>query len=130
MRPQAVVLPILREALPAASVVSVQPDVDHRVLPMVAIRRIGGARNANLPHRYSQPVLAMTAVSATGPIEAEELYEQALDALYAAVKAQTVVAGAGYLQSLTEAQGATQAPSPYPDTWAVVGSVEIGVRQR
>jgi hypothetical protein len=123
-----VVLPILREALPDVLVVSVVPDVDYRTYPMVVISRQGGTRNPNLPNRYGLPGVGMTAVSADGLIEAEELYDDALEALYAAVRNQTVVPNLGYLQSLNEAQGATQVRSEVPDTWAVEGSLQLGLR--
>lgn len=142
MRPQVVVLPLLRAALNAhvgdigleapvydrgrtgVSVVSQLPDVDHRMLPLLVVTRSGGVRNSNgLP----QPVVRLTVISADGPVEAEELYEDALDALYASVSDQTVVPGAGHLQSISEAQGATQAPSPLPDTWSVEGSVRLSI---
>jgi hypothetical protein len=129
IRPQAVVLPILRSALPGVAVVSVVPDVDHRTFPMVYFRRAGGTRHPDLPRRFSLPVLAMAAVSADGPIEAEELYDDALEALYDAVRQQITVEGVGYLHSIRETQGATQAPSPYLDTWSVAGSIRLGVRR-
>lgn len=130
IRPQSVVLPILRAepALAGVAVVSQIPDVDYRTFPMVVIQRAGGIRNINLPRRVSRPGLEMTAVSADGLIEAEELYESALEALYAAVSDQTVVPGVGYLQSILESQGASQTPSGVPDTWAVTGSVQLGLR--
>lgn len=128
IRPQAIVLPLLRAALPGVDVVSVAPDVDHRTYPMVAVHRAGGTRNPNLPNRHARPVLNIEAVSADGLIEAEELYEDALEAVFAAVAAQTVVPSLGYLQSVREAQGASQSPSSPPDTWAVNGSVQLGVR--
>lgn len=123
------VLPILRAALPGVAVVSVVPDVDYRTYPMVVIRRSGGTRNPEAPKIHALPEVTMEAVSADGPIEAEVLYEDALDALYAAVADQTVVPNVGSLQSLTEAQGATQAPSEVPDTWAVQGSLRLVVRR-
>ena len=95
---------------------------------MIVIERSGGIRNANLPRRYSQPVVEMTAVSADGLIEAEELYDDALEALYDAVRQQITVEGVGYLQSISEAQGATQSPSEVPDSWAVSGAVRLAVR--
>lgn len=120
-------LPVLRAALPGVSVVTTIPDVDYRDFPLVHLRRAGGTRNPKLPHRASRPVLEITAVSADGPIEAEELFEDALDALYAAVRQQIVVPDAGHLQSLREAQGPTQTASRYPDTWAVEGSVQLSL---
>ena len=70
----------------------------------------------------------MAAVSADGPIEAEELYDDALEALYDAVRQQITVEGVGYLHSIRETQGATQAPSEVPDTWMVQGSIRLGLR--
>ena len=128
IRVQEVVLPVLKAALPTVLVVSWVPDVDHRSFPMISIARRGGVRNINLPSVYSLPVVDMTAVSADGLIEAEELYEDALDALYASVSDQNVIPGVGYLQSLREEQGASQVPSVYSDSWAVQGSFRVGVR--
>ncbi|MFA5707381.1 hypothetical protein [Mycolicibacterium sp.] len=129
IRPQAVVLPVLRAALPGVAVVSVVPDVDYRTYPMVSVRRAGGIRNRSLPRLFSQPVLELVAVSAEGLVEAEELYDEALDALYDAVRQQITVEDVGYLHSIRERQGPTQAPSPYPDTWMTEGSVAVGIRQ-
>ncbi len=128
MRPAPVVLAILRAALPEVFVVSVIPDVDHRRYPLVAVRRVGGVRHPRRPTLLAFPEIELTAVSADSLVDAELLYENALEALYAAVSAQTVVYGAGCLHSLTEAQGATDVGSPFPDTWAVQGTVQIGVR--
>ena len=129
IRPQAVVLPILRAALPGVAVVSVGPDVDYRTYPMVVVRRRGGIRNINLPRLFSLPVLELTAVSADGLVEAEELYGDALEALYAAVANQTVVPNVrGRLQSIPEAQEGSQARAEVPDTWAVTGSLRLGLR--
>lgn len=128
IRPQAVVLPILRAALPGVTVVSVVPDVDHRQLPLVHVERVGGARNENMPEKHAKQFIRMTAASAAGLIEAEELYETSLTALYAAVRAQQPVPGAGHLQSLSEMSGATQTPSGIPDVWTVGGTVALAVR--
>lgn len=98
--------------------------------PMVVVRRAGGTRNENLPSRFAMPGLEMTAVSANGPVEAEELYEDALDALYAAVRQQILVPGVGCLQGIRESHGATQSPSRYSDTWAAAGSVRLSVRDQ
>ena len=112
--------------MPNVSVVSRLPDVDHRTLPLIVVTRTGGVRNSNL---LPQPVVRLTVISADGPVEAEELYEDALDALYASVSDQTVVLGAGHLQSISEAQGATQTPSMLPDTWSVEGSLRLSLRE-
>lgn len=128
MRPQELVLPLLRQALPDASVVSWIPDVDHRTFPLVLVRRVGGARHADHPTKLSLPVVELSVFSSAGLVECEDLYENALEALYAAVRRQTVVDGVGYLHSIRETQGATQSASPFPDTWMVRGSVRFGLR--
>ncbi|MEB3031079.1 hypothetical protein [[Mycobacterium] nativiensis] len=127
IRVQSVVLPLLRAALPGVEVVSWVHDVDYRTLPMISVRRAGGTRNPNAPTLHSLPMVELTAVSADGLVEAEELYDDALDVLFAAHRAQTIVTGVGYIQSLTESQGPTEAPSP-PDTWAVAGTIRAGIK--
>lgn len=122
------VLPVLRQALEGVSVVSVVPNVNYRTYPMVLVTRAGGVRNPSRPRKLSVPVLELLAVHDGGLLQAEDLYDAALDALYDAVSAQTVVEGVGYLHSLTETQGATSIASPFPDTFAVQGKVRVGVR--
>ena len=128
IRPQAVLLPLLRSALPGVSVVSVIPDADHRVLPMVHVQRAGGVRNPDLPRQHAKPVVRITAASDEGLIEAEELYEASLDALYAAVRSQQVVPGVGYLQSVSEQQGASEIASGVQDVWTVGGTAQLALR--
>ena len=118
MRPQTLILPILREALPGASVVSVVPDVDYRTFPLVTIERAGGTRSESAPRLLAHPELKLTVVSADGLVAAEELYEEALDALYDG------------LQRFRETQGAIEVESRYPDTWAIEGAVALSVRAR
>lgn len=128
MRPQAVVLPVLRQALPNVEIHSWIPAVGHRTFPLVAVARSGGPRHRFRPRQLGFPEVDLTVVHDLGPVEAEELYEDALEVLYDAVRHQTVVAGAGYLHSISETQGATQEESPFPDTWAVAGAVRLGRR--
>ena len=128
IRPQAVVLPLLKSALPGVQVVSVIPDVDHRQLPLVHVQRVGGVRNVDMPSGHSRPVVRVTAASDEGLIEAEELYEGALEALYSAVRAQQMVPGVGHLQSISEVSGPTEVPSGVPDVWAVGGTVQVALR--
>ncbi|MFI2841693.1 hypothetical protein [Mycolicibacterium sp. PDY-3] len=117
MRPAEVILPVLRSALPDALVVSVVPDVDQRTYPMVCIERSGGTRSENAPRLLALSEVDITVVSADGLIAAEELYEDALDALYDA------------LPGVRETQGATEVESKYPDTWAVEGTIRVRVRR-
>ena len=126
IRAQAVLLPLLRAASPGVKVSSVAQDVDNRELPAVQIDRVGGSRNPVFPELHSKPLIRMTAVSDEGLIEAEELYEASLDALYAAVRAQQTVPGLGHLQSLTEASGGMRMPSP-EDIWSVGGTLQLAL---
>jgi hypothetical protein len=128
MRPAPVVLAVLRQALPDVEVVSWIPNVDHRTFPLVSVTRAGGTRHEGRPRLLSHPEVDLSVFHAEGLVQAEELYEDVLDALFDAVQAQTVVPGAGYLHSLTESQGATLTKSPFADTWAVAGSVTVGLR--
>ncbi|BBX04305.1 hypothetical protein MMOR_52410 [Mycolicibacterium moriokaense] len=123
------VLPLLRQALgDGVSVVSVIPNVEHRTYPLVLVTRAGGVRNPKRPRKLSVPQLDLMVVHHIGLVEAEELYDVVLDALYDAVSAQTVVEGVGYLHSVRETKGATSIGSPLPDTFAVQGTVLVGVR--
>lgn len=128
IRVQEVILPILRAALPGVSVVSDTPDPEHREFPLVIVRRAGGVRNPKAPMIHTLPAIELVVVHDVGLVEAEELYEDALDALYDAVRQQITVEGVGYLHSVTETRGAAQSPSHYPDTWATEGAVRLGLR--
>lgn len=114
IRPAQVVLPLLRAALPGASVVSgFRTWTIGRSL--VLVRRAGGPRLAKAPRLMSLPEIELSVYSDEGLVECEQLYEDALEALYAAQHAQTVVPDVGYLHSIREAQGATDA-SPRSQT--------------
>ncbi len=128
IRAQGVILRLLRDALPSVEVYSWLPDVDRRGFPLLLVSRRGGVRNPSRPDLLDVPLFDLLAVSADGMAEAEDLYSDALEALYAAVKAQTVVVDVGYLHSIRETRGASQGPSPCMDTWAVDGTVRLGVR--
>ncbi|ALA48130.1 tail terminator [Mycobacterium phage Phlei] len=129
-RIQSVVLPILRSdpRLAGVTINTWIPDVDHRVFPLINIRRIGGVRNEDAPTVYSLPIIEMTAFTDTDLIECEELYETALDVLYDAVQTQKQTP-AGYLQSIEETMGATQFSSPFQDSWRVQGLIRLGLRK-
>lgn len=49
----------------------------------------------------------------------------ALEALYAPDTHEGI---GGHLHSIKETQGASQAPSPYPDTWLIRGSIRVGAQ--
>jgi hypothetical protein len=128
-RVQAVVAPILRAdpRLAGVTVTTWVPDIDYREFPMLNVRRIGGIRNPDAPLLHTKPVIELTAYSTEGLIEAEELYEEALEVLYDAVRNQ-VTTTAGYLVSMYETMGATQFSSLYQDSWRIQGLIRLGVR--
>lgn len=128
-RIQEIVLPILRAdpALAGVTVVTWVPDIDFREFPMINIRRIGGSRHEKRPTKFSTPVIEMSVFSKESLIEAERIYETALDSLYEAVRNQTQTPK-GYLHSMRETMGATQFSSLYMDSWRVQGLIQLGLR--
>ena len=73
------------------------------------------------------PVIEMTAYHDEGLIEAEELYNKALEALFDARDNQTVVE-AGSIPHMREVMGMTQFSSLFQDSWRVQGLIELGIR--
>ena len=127
-RVQAVVLPLLRQALPdTVKVGSWVEDIDYRNFPIINVRRVGGVRHDRKPTDLALPVIEMTAYGIEGLPETEQLYEDALEALYEAVRLQTLT-DAGYLHSIKETMGATQFSSLMMDSWRVQGLIQLGVR--
>lgn len=124
-----VVAPILREKFPDAQVVSWVPNVEHRKFPIIQIRRLGGVRHRTRPTLLGKPVIEITVHTKDGLPETEELYEEVLEALYEAVRKQTLTP-AGYLHSIFETMGSTQFSSKYQDAWRVQGLLQLGVRPR
>ena len=127
-RVQAVLLPLLRAALPGSvKVGSWVEDIDYRNFPIINVRRVGGVRHDRKPVDLAFPVVEMTAYGIEGLPETEQLYEDALEALYEAVRLQTLT-DAGYLHSIKETMGATQFSSLMMDSWRVQGLIQVGVR--
>ena len=126
-RVQAIVIPILREAFPDTKVGSWIEDIDHRTFPMLNVRRLGGTRHETRPTELGFPVIELTAFGTEGGPETEQLYEDALEALYDAVKTQKQTP-AGYLHSIRENMGATQFSSLFQDSWRVQGLIRLGIR--
>lgn len=134
-RVQAIVLPLLRDAGleahgTAATVNSWIPDIDYRQFPLIQVRRFGGIRNPKRPTLLSTPVIELTVYTQApaGDLPAtEQLYEDALEALYAAVRKQTQTP-AGYLHSMLETLGETQFSSLFQDSWRVQGLIQLGIR--
>lgn len=127
VRAQDVVIPILREALPGVTVSSWMSDVDYRSYPIVNIRRLGGFRDSDHPMWYDHPVIELTVLGDIGLVETEDLFHQALDALYEAARNHTVV-DAGYLTYVKETMGMTQFSSLFVDSWRVQGLIRLGIR--
>ena len=122
-----VVIPLIQAALPGVKVGSWVEDIDFRTLPMVNIRRVGGARHNKRFDQLAFPVVEMTTYGKVGPVETEELYESALEALYLAVRNQTQT-DAGYLHSIKETFGTTQFSSLFMDSWRFQGLIQLGLR--
>ena len=127
-RVQAIVLPILRNALDENITVTTWiPDIDYRDFPLINIRRLGGIRNGERPDLLDRPVIEMTVYTTEGLPETETLYQEALEALHDAVRYQTQT-DAGYLHSMIETMGMTQFSSPFQDSWRVQGLIALGIR--
>jgi hypothetical protein len=124
-RIQDVAIPILRAALPGATVGSWVADVDIRQLPVINVRRIGGL--AVDVRRLDRPTIELTAYGGTGLVETEDLYQDARAALWDAVQNQTVTEY-GNLHSFFELMGPTQFDSPYDGTWRIQGLIRLGLR--
>ncbi|MGB0969734.1 MAG: hypothetical protein ACPGVG_02050 [Mycobacterium sp.] len=130
-RVQAVVLPILRAypALDGVTIGSWTEDIDYRTLPMINVRRLGGLRHETRPTLLDRPVIEMTVYHSKGIVETEDLYADALEALYAAAKNQTQTE-AGYLHSIKETMGQTQSRSEFIASWKVQGHIALGLRSK
>lgn len=126
-RASSIILPILRAALPEVTVTTWGADIDYRQFPFINIRRVGGVRHDRRPFALNKPVIEMSAYTREGLPETELLYENALEALYRAVREQTQT-DAGYLHSIKETMGMTQFSSLFQDSWRVQGLIQLGVR--
>lgn len=124
-RVQAVVLPILRAALPGVEIGSWLPDVDYRVYPYINVRRLGGTPED--PELFDRPTIELTVYGNTDLPTTEELYQSARLAIFRAFKFQTVTPS-GYLNWYRETMGPTQFDSPFDDTWRVQGLIQLGLR--
>jgi hypothetical protein len=122
-----VVLPILREALPGVAVQTWGADIDYRHFPILNLRRVGGKRHGRRATELGWPVIEMTVFTDVGLPETEQLYEDALEVLYDAVRRQRLTEY-GYLHSIKETMGATQFSSLFMDSWRVQGLIQLGVR--
>lgn len=125
---QEVVIPILRDALPSdVKVGSWIEDIDYRDYPIINVRRVGGPRDAGRPMDIDNPTVEMTAYHKDGLIECEDLYLEALDALFEAQQSQKVT-DAGTVSRVVETMGLTQFSSLFQDTWRVQGLISLTIR--
>lgn len=126
-RVQEIVIPILRDAFPSVKVGSWIEDIDYRRFPILNVRRLGGSRHPRRPAQLGLPVIELTAFGDVGLPETEQLYEDALEVLYAAQNRQIQTAQ-GYIHSVSERMGATQISSLFMDSWRVQGLIQVGIR--
>lgn len=121
------VVEILQTKFPDALVDTWVQNVDYRRFPFFNVRRIGGPRHPRRPRQLSFPVIELTLIGNQDLDSTYDLYDDAVLALYDAVKRQTQTAH-GYLHSMEETMGATEFDSPYTDTWRVQGLIKFGLR--
>lgn len=129
-RPAKILLPILRAgnyATPPAKIGTWVENIDIRQMPQINIRRISGRRNPKRPLTMNNPIIEMTAYGTVDLPTTEQMYEDALEALYIAWLRQTQTA-AGYIHSIREDVGATDLPSPFADSWRIQGLIQVGLR--
>lgn len=130
-RAQKIVLPILSAAFAdydrAVKVGTWTEDIDYRDFPLFNVKRLGGKRNEKRPLKFGLTVIELTCYDVVDLPTTENLYDVALEALYTAVRKQTVTPY-GYLSSVKETMGATEFGSPFQDSWRVQGLIQLGVR--
>lgn len=124
-RIQSVLLPALRAEMPGTTFVSWFTGVDLRTYPFVMIRREGGT--AKDIDWLDRPNVEVSAFSADGLVEAEQLYYDVRHALWRMVRNQSG-GPSGYLHSFNEIIGPTQVDSPFEGTWRVLGVIRFGLR--
>ena len=126
-RAEAIILPLLRAVMPGVTVGTWVEDVDHRKLPLIHVRRIGGVRNERRPFLLGMQAIEIACYRSDDLASTAQMYELALEALYRARDSQTVTPN-GWLSSVDERIGPMQLASPYQDSWCVQGAVQLGVR--
>lgn len=125
-RVQEVLIPILREELSDdVNITSWVPDIDHRVYPIVNVRRLGGYSVD--PTRLDRATIELTVYHSDSLEACEDLYYDARWVIYKLYEHQTLT-DVGYLHSFKETMGPFQFDSPFDDTWRVQGLIMLGVR--
>lgn len=126
-RPQKILFPILREALPHITFYSWVNAIEDRTYPFVSVRTLGGIRHRTHPFELSNPILEVASYSDVDLIEAENNYNDVLDALFEAQLTQKQT-DHGYIHSVFETMGMTQFSSEYQASWRSQGLVKVGIR--
>lgn len=130
-RVNAIVIPLLNPVFAGAErpvkVGSWTEDVDYRTFPLLHVKRMGGSRHDRRPTQFGRAVIELTAYDTIDLPTTETLYDDALEALYKAVAAQSQTPS-GYLSSIKETMGATNFGSPFQDSWRVQGLIQLGIR--
>lgn len=125
-RIQAVLLPVLREALgPDVKVGSWVEGVDYRDMPLINVRRLGGIA-LDINH-MDRATIELTAYGNEGLVQTENLLLDARQVIWNMVDNQTVTEK-GYLHSFRETMGPTQFDSPYDGTWRIQCLIQLGLR--
>lgn len=129
-RVQRIVLPLLQDALtqyPGLKIGSWVEDIDYRDFPMVNVRRVGGLPSKSQPLLLGKPIIEMTVYATDDLPSTEDLYQDALEALYNAWWKQQVT-DYGSLSFVDETMGMTQFDSPFQNSWRVQGLIQLGTR--
>lgn len=120
---------ILEQAFPDVQVTTWIPAIDDRRYPIINLRSLGGYRSFKYPTLLAESVVEITCLSDVDLMQAEDLYIEALEALYDAYKNQ-VITPYGHLSSCKETMGLTQFSSEFQETWRAQGLVELGIRSK
>lgn len=118
---------ILEQKFPDVQVVTWIPDIADREYPILAVRNLGGPRDGGHPTLLAKSVIELTALSDKDIAHAEDLYLDALEALYEAQHSQ-LITPFGHISSIKETMGLTQFSSPFQATWRAQGLIQLGIR--
>jgi hypothetical protein len=125
-----IMIPIIRAGLAAddVKVGTWTEDIDLRHFPMINLRRVGGTgRNPKRPTQISHALVEMAIYGVDTLDDTEQLYEDALEALFDAWLHQTLT-DAGYIHSIKEHIAMEVMTSPFEDSWRVQGLILVGIR--
>jgi hypothetical protein len=127
-RIQAVVIPILREALdnPDLTIGSWIEHVKDRTYPLINVRRLGGL--AVDPRLLDRAAIELTAYTEDGLAATEHLLLDAQEAIWDAYRLQKTVSDVGYIHSYRQTMGPTQFDSPFDGVWRIQSLIQLGLR--